>query len=98
MGYQDLGSRGYFRLFLSRNLPLHQPQQLRRFHPEAAGKVKQGVQGGALLAAFQLSDVIPMVAGLVGKRILGIPFFLPESPKHHTEGSLGAGGPSAPGC
>jgi hypothetical protein len=89
---------GAIRLLLPSNLPFHQPQQLRRFHPEAAGEVKQGIQGRALLATFQLPDVVPVVAGLVSKGVLGTALFLAEAPKHHAKGSLGAGGPPAPGC
>jgi len=86
------------RLLLPRQFPLHEAEQLGRPHPEAAGEVKQRVQGWALLPSLQLPNVVPVVAGLVRKGVLGAPLFLPESPKHGAEGSLGAGGPSAPGC
>jgi hypothetical protein len=86
------------RLFLPSNLAFHESKQLGWLHSEAASEVKQGVQGGAFLATFQLSDVVPMIARLVGKGILGAPLFLPEPPKYHAEGSLRAGGSSAPGC
>jgi hypothetical protein len=39
-----------------------------------------------------------VVAGLVSEGILRTPLFLPELPKHRTEGGLGTGGAPAPGC
>jgi len=85
-------------LSLSRHLAFHKPQQLRRLHPEAAGKIEQGIQGWAFLAAFQLPDVVPVIPGLVREGILGASLFLPKPPKYRAEGSLGTGGPPAPGC
>jgi hypothetical protein len=85
-------------LLRSRDVTFHEAQQLRWFHAEAACKIKQCIQRRAFLPAFQLPDVVPMIAGLVSKGVLGAPLLLAEPPKYRAEGSLGAGGSPAPGC
>lgn len=80
------------------NLAFHESKHLGWLHSEASSEVKQRIQGRALLPALQLPDVVPVVAGLVSEGILRTPLFLPELPKHRTEGGLGTGGAPAPGC
>jgi hypothetical protein len=54
------------------------------------GEIEQGCKGWALFTAFQLPDIVPVVPGAMGQRLLRISTLFPKLPKNHTKRNLGA--------
>jgi hypothetical protein len=53
------------------------------------GEIKKCAQGWAFLSTLKLPDVIAMIAGAMGKRILRVTAFLPQPTQNNTEGTFG---------